>query len=57
MTHLLQRFLVGLIAASCLAVPALATESQPLLRIESPTAGSILNTRQPWIRVCLPAGD
>jgi hypothetical protein len=54
---MIQRLLLPLIATSGLVVPALAAESQPSLRVESPTAGSILNSRQPTIRVCIAGGN
>jgi hypothetical protein len=63
---MIQRFARGLMAAACLVVAAPAPKAQtapenvpvPLvLRVESPADGSVLNSRQPRIRVCLLGGD
>jgi len=59
---MIQRFARGLITASGLVglTPALAQTEPPalvVLRVERPTDGSILNTRQPSIRVCVSGGD
>lgn len=58
----IQRFAQGLIVAGCLFGPARAyAQSEapaPLaIRVEHPANGSILNTRQPTIRICIVGGD
>ena len=68
---MIQRFIHGLLAAGCVAGLASAQPTQPeapapaqneapaplVVRVERPADGSILNTRQPSIRVCLLGGD
>ena len=59
---MIQRLLPGLIATGCLVGPAPAG-AQPdapaplVIRVDHPAEGSILNTRQPSIRVCISGGD
>jgi hypothetical protein len=62
---MIRRFIRSLIATGCLVVPASAPQAQPAppvatapgIRVESPADGSVLNTRQPRIRVCVSGGD
>jgi hypothetical protein len=59
---MIQRIARALIAAGYVVAPAPAhaqTEATaPLvIRVESPAEGSILSTRQPWIRICVSGGD
>jgi hypothetical protein len=50
-------FVVGLVEAAVAQPTSQEAPAPPVLRIESPADGSIVNTRQPSIQVCLTGGD
>jgi hypothetical protein len=54
-TH--RRIPRALLSAACLTIAAFSARAETVLRVASPDDGSILHSRQPWIRVCLEGAD